>query len=105
MISFPFRLDPNGSIATVEQDADQYVEEQIALALLVRPGERIQVPTFGTADPAFAGFQVAALQRHLIDFGPRVTVRTVSIDYTSEGQERVAVDWERTDGNAAGGVA
>lgn len=97
LISFPFRIGGTGTIVSVEQDGDAYVEERIALALLTRPGERIQAPTFGTADPAFAGFEASALQRHLVDFGPAVRVRAVDIDYDADGNERVAVDWERRD--------
>jgi len=97
LISFPFRLDPTGSVATVEQDGDVEIGEHIALAMLTRPGERIQVPTFGVKDPAFSGFELGALQRHLDDFGPRVEVTTVSIDGTAEGKERAEVSWRRRD--------
>lgn len=95
LISFPFRIGGAGTVVTVEQDSDAYVEERIAQALLVRPGERIQVPTYGTADPAFVGFEASALQRHLVDFGPAVRVRAVDVDYDTDGNERVIVDWER----------
>lgn len=105
VISFPFRLDGTGSVASVPQDSDQYMEEQIALALLTRPGERIQVPTFGTADPAFARFQVSALQRHLLDFGPEIDVKSVAVDRTVEGQERVVVDWQRSERNVRANAA
>lgn len=97
LMSFPFRLDGAGSIATVEQDSDAEVDEQIALAMLTRPGERIQVPTFGVADPTFRGFQLGALQRHLTDFGPRVQVENLVITRTAEGREQVTVTWRRQD--------
>lgn len=95
VISFPFRLDGTGAVASVEQTSDQDVEEQIALAALTRPGERIQVPSFGVADPAFQHFQSAALQRHLIDFGPDVEVTSVTLAPQGDGRERVAVTWQR----------
>ena len=95
VISFPFRLDGTGAVASVEQNSDQDVEEQIALAALTRPGERIQAPTFGIADPAFQHFQAAALQRHLIDFGPEVDVTAVIATPDGDGRERVAVSWQR----------
>lgn len=97
VISFPFRLDGTGSVATVEQDSDVEVEEQIALAVLTKTGERIQVPTFGIADPAFSGFQAGALQRHLLDFGPNVTIQTVNTTPTVDGREEVVIDWTRVD--------
>lgn len=102
LISFPFRIGGTGTVVTVEQDGDAYVEERIAQALLTRPGERIQVPTYGTADPAFAGFEAGALQRHLVDFGPAVRVRAVDVAYDTDGNERVAVDWERRRSDVTG---
>jgi len=73
------------------------VEECIAMGMLTRPGERIQVPAFGVNDPAFASFQVSSLQRHLIDFGPPITITEVKVEPAREGQERVTVSWRRAD--------
>lgn len=95
VISFPFRLDTTGAVATVESDSDQEIEEEIAVAMLVRPGERIQCPTFGVNDPAFDGFVLGALQRHLLDFGPDITVTQVGQAQLSDGREQVTVAWER----------
>lgn len=97
LISFPVRLDGTGSFATVEQDSDADVDQQIALAMLTRPGERIQAPTFGVADPAFVGFQLGLLQRHLSDFGPQVDVTNLSLRRVAEGREEVTVTWQRRD--------
>jgi hypothetical protein len=95
LISFPFRLDPTGSVATVEQDSDAEIDEQIALAMLTRPGERIQVPNFGVADPAFVGFQAGALQLHCDDFGPEVNIINVKTSRPADGREEVVINWER----------
>ena len=95
LISFPMALDATGSIASVEQDSDAEVEQQLAVAMLTRPGERITVPTFGTADPAFAGFQLAALQRHCLDFGPDVTVTAAETKLLDGDREHVSLRWER----------
>lgn len=103
-MSFPFRLDPTGVVATVEQGSDMWIEELIALAMLTRPGERPQVPTFGVADPAFAAFQVGSLQRHLIDFGPPVSITSVIVAEQLEGRERVVVSWSRDEDTSARGV-
>lgn len=97
LIAFPFALDGTGAVATVEQDSDAEIDQHIALAMLTRPGERIQVPTFGVADPAFVGFQLGQLQRHLADFGPQVDVLTVSDQRLSEGREQVVITWQRRD--------
>lgn len=97
VISFPFRLDPTGSIATVEQDSDAEIDEQIAVAMSTRPGERIQVPGFGTADPAFVGFEGGALQRHCDDFGPDVEIMNVKTARPVDGREEVVINWVRRD--------
>ena len=102
VISFPFGLDATGAIASVEQNSDAEVDQQLAVAMLTRPGERITVPTFGTADPAFAGFQLAALQRHCLDFGPDVTVTAVDTKLLDGDREHVTLRWERP-GAAEGG--
>ncbi len=98
VFSFPFRLGSDGGIATVEQGSDAEIDEAIAVALLVEPGERILVPTFGVADPAFAGFELGALQRHLIDFGPSVDVVALDVrllDDVRGDREEVTVSWSR----------
>jgi len=95
-MSFPFRLDVTGAVASVEQNSDTWVEECIGIAMLTRPGERDQVPSFGVADPAFALFQVGSLQRHLLDFGPRVTITEVTVEQLVEGRERVVIAWRHT---------
>ena len=97
MIAFPFRLDPTGSIASVDQDSDAEIDQQIAVGMLTRPGERITVPTFGVHDPSFNHFLLGNLQRHCVDFGPDVTIRTVQTNQLTEGREQVTINWERPD--------
>jgi hypothetical protein len=95
---FPFGLGPGGSVATVEQGSDRDFENLIAVALYTRPGERIQAPTFGIADPAFSGWEEPALRRHILDFGPPVDISTVIVSRTSDGlgdREQVTVTWKR----------
>jgi len=101
LLSFPFRLNLTGAVASVEQGSDTWVEECIAMAMLTRPGERIQVPTFGVNDPAFSGFAVGSLQRHLVDFGPTITITEVQVAPAQEGLEQVTVSWRRADAGRA----
>lgn len=98
VLSFPFRLDPSGVAATVEHGSDAEVDELLAVAALTNPGERIQVPTFGIDDPSFAGFELGNMQRHVIDFGPDVTISAVRIARRADGREEVAISWTRTGG-------
>lgn len=98
-MSFPFRVDPRGSVATVEQGSDQEIEELLAVAMLTMPGERATVPSFGVADPAFVGFEQSNLQRHCNDFGPDVTVTLVGKSRRSDDREELTVAWERRGGS------
>ncbi len=99
VFDFPFGLGPGGAVAVVDQDSDRDIENLIAAALYTRPGERIQAPTFGIADPAFIGWEAPALNRHLLDFGPHVTATSVIVarlggDIRGD-REEVTVSWER----------
>jgi len=91
---FPFQLGPGGSVAVVEQNSDRDIDNCIAAALLTRPGERIQAPSFGIADPAFVGWEAPALTRHLLDFGPDVDVASVVVT-RREAKEEVTITWAR----------
>lgn len=95
---FPFRLGPGGSVLAVAQDSNRDLENLIAVAVLTSPGEREQCPTFGIADPVFAGWERPALERHLLDFGPDVDVQTVSVARRAGDREEVTVAWERHTG-------
>jgi len=96
-MAIPFGGDGAGRVRRVEQGSDQQIEQQIVLAMSTRPGERVTVPTFGVADPAFTGFEQGALQRHLDDFGPAVEITTLRVDRATEGRESVVIDWRRRD--------
>lgn len=94
-MSFPFRLDPGGTVVTVEQGTDTYIDEQLAVAMLTAPGERILVPTFGCNDPAFSGFEMGNLMRHVADFGPDVTIAEVGHRRHTDDTESLTITWNR----------
>lgn len=98
VLSFPFRIDPSGVAATVEHGGDDEINELIAVACLTTPGERVQVPTFGVADPVFVGFELGNLQRHVLDFGPEVTVSAVNKSRRSDDREELTISWSRIGG-------
>lgn len=95
VFAFPFAVGPNGSVATVEHESDDEYQQLIALACMIVPGEVPLAPTFGIDDPAFAGFDMANLARHVQDFGPPVTVEGVKIRPRSDGREEMTVHWTR----------
>ena len=95
---FPFQLGPGGTVATVDQDSDRDVENLLAVACLTHPGERAQAPSFGIADPAFSGWELTALERHCLDFGPDVILGSVTVGRISDmsgDREVVTISWDR----------
>lgn len=86
IISHPFRLGPNGSVVTVEQDSEQADIEQVAVLALTVIGERPLTPGFGITDPAFAGVIPAEIAAGVATFGPPVNVSDVTSSPLSDGQ-------------------
>jgi hypothetical protein len=94
VLSYPFRITPAGSVATVEQDSDDQKEELLAAIVLTRPGERDLVPGFGVPDPTFNGIDVAAVEGATTVFGPEVTITNVDVVVTSPASQDVTVEFE-----------
>lgn len=99
VLSFPFRVAPSGVAATVEHGSNAEIEELLAVAVLTQPGERILAPTFGIADPTFDGFELGNLQRHVLDFGPRVTIAAVEVARRGDDREELKIEWRRVGGD------
>lgn len=93
ILSHPFRLALDGTVAKVEQTSDAGAGEQIAVLCLTRPGERPLVPGFGLADPTFDGFQPSALAAALALWGPEVGLEAVDISQLDEATQRVDVSF------------
>ena len=70
ILSHPFRLTLTGTAATVEDGSTAANTEGIAILAMTRPGERPMCPSFGTTDPAFAGYDAAELSAALHLYGP-----------------------------------
>lgn len=51
-ISFPFRFDATGKVAT-QEDLGSNIAHHIAAVLLTRFGERVMLPPFGSAVPDY----------------------------------------------------
>lgn len=93
LISYPFRLNPNGSIATVEQESDQADAEQIAMLCLTEKGERVMVPAFGLTDPSFAGLDTGELALQIALYGPDVSISSVTAYYPDDATLKVNVEF------------
>lgn len=94
VISYPFRLDAGGQVATVEQGSDAASAEQIGLLLLIRQGERPLVPDFGVTDMVGQGLNEAELVAAITTFGPDVDIRDVDIREAGDGVQQVTVTFE-----------
>jgi hypothetical protein len=95
-LSFPFRLTPTGSVATVERGSDAEIDEAIAVLCLTTIGERRMRPTYGVPDPAFAGLHVGDVQVGLDEHGPQgVIVVSVDSEPINNSQEVADITWSR----------
>ena len=98
-ISYPFRLTPTGSVATVVPGSDAEIDEAIAVLCLTNLGERPMRPTFGVPDPTFAGVHVGDVQVGLDEHGPTgVTVVGVETNPVSNTQSVAEISWSRVEG-------
>lgn len=93
ILSYPFRLTANGSIATVEQASDQGNAEQIGVALLTIAGERPLQPGFGIPDPAFGGVQPGVVTAQVARYGPPVTVVAVDLISRTDTETDIRVSF------------
>lgn len=91
LIAYPFRLSPAGSVASVEEGSDAQLAQELAVAVLTRPGERVLAPEFGIDDPAFVGFDDQALRLHVALFGPPVEVDSVEVGFANDHTQDVVV--------------
>lgn len=97
LLSHPFRLEPNGSVATVEDGTDEAHAEGLAILALTRQGERTLVPDFGLPDPAFDEVSMADLNVGLIDYGPPVEVTDLTTTEVTDTLERVTITFDDAD--------
>lgn len=94
LISHPFRVAHDGTIATVTQDTDDQLREQIIIAIRTQPGERELVPSFGVIDPTFGRFQQELLVTQLAKFGPNVAIVKTDIHATDDTTSAVTVHFD-----------
>lgn len=97
ILSHPFRLRPDGSVATVEQETDEAHAEQLACLVLTRLGERDLAPGFGISDPTFAGIEASEIAAGVAAFGPPVDVTDVRETPRDDGRLDVVVTFTTDD--------
>lgn len=91
ILSFPFRLAPNGSAATVYQGSDQYYSEQIATIILTLQNERDYDLEFGMPDIAFDGFPYSNFQHQIQQYLPDLDHVTATVVAITEDTQTINV--------------
>lgn len=98
-LSFPIRVDPlSGGMAAVAPGSDEETNQEIALHVLVRPGEVPLHPSFGTpALPFGDGLDMGGVQLQLREHGhPDVRITDVTTEETpTPGAVSTRIHWER----------
>jgi hypothetical protein len=94
IISHPFRLLGNGTVATVDQSTDEANGEQLAVLALTRRGERVLRSAFGVGIDAFAVFDPTDLAAAVALYGPPVVLTDVEVTPRTETVVDVVVRFE-----------
>lgn len=94
LISFPFRLDPSGAVATRDSGSPDYLAEQLAVLCLTRPGERALVPNFGLTDPTFSDFDRTELEAKVQVFGPPVQITGTEVFWPRADRQEVSINFQ-----------
>ncbi len=96
VISFPFRLTPQGHVATALHGSDQEVEELLAALVLTHIGERPMEPDFGIPDPTWVGITLNDVETGLAEFGPPgVTIDSLDEEPLTDTQSSYVLSWSR----------
>lgn len=94
LLSFPFRLAPNGAVATVVQDTEAADREAIAALCLTVYGERPLQPGFGITDPTLLGIDPAEVAAGVGRYGPPVRIEAVEVVAVDDVRQLVQVTFE-----------
>ena len=94
LISYPFRLMPNGSVATLEDGTERYYAEELACLLSTRPGERVMEPEYGIEDPTFDMVVREEITAKVNTYGPPVTITDVTSNFPNESRMDIVVEFD-----------
>jgi phage baseplate assembly protein W len=101
-ISFPFRVDQSGSIAT--SSGGEGIDSSLRMVLMTAPGERVMRPKFGCKiwellfEPINAntlGLMAEAVREAVGRWEPRVTLHEVRVEPnpSADGQVMINIDY------------
>lgn len=94
LMSFPFRLGPDGSVVTLPQNSSDYYAELIAALIQTKPGELKQAPLFGVNDPTFAQIDAAELVYKVGLFGPPAQIISVRAKFITDTRQDIQVEFQ-----------
>jgi len=97
LISWPFRLAPNGSVVTRPDNTAEYYAEEITQLVTTRSGERPLVPQFGLDDPTFSFVDPQELAIKCDKFLIPVRILDVSTKQITDGQQDALVTFTPID--------
>src|SRR5690349_2333190 len=98
LIGFPFTLDGNGNVITLDDASDDYAAMELAVLMLTNEEERELVPDFGIIDPTFQEFNEVQFLTQVQRFQIPVTVLDIEQTYTEVNRLRVVVEYDTLDG-------
>lgn len=94
LLSFPFRLASDGTVATVLDGSDDANAEALAVLVQTIRGERPLAPDFGVTDPAWAELTAGEVNAQLDRFGPAIRVTDVTADPDGDRVARTVLTYE-----------
>lgn len=95
ILSHPFRVTPDGSVAVVEEGSTRANAEAIAILAGTLRGERPIVPEFGVTDPAMVAIDPREVSIGLATFGPPgVTLTRSESEPVDQQTERVHLTFQ-----------
>lgn len=97
VLTFPFAVDNNGVVLTVDSESDECYAQELALLVLTNTGERELVPDYGTNDPAFASFDEVDFLSQVELFGPPVIIKSINTRFTNDSQQTVDIEFDSFD--------
>lgn len=99
LISYPFRLTPARTVATVDDTTEAVIPEAITMLVLTRRGELPMCPGFGITDPLYTGgLDTHDLQAQLDLWGPDgVTIDSIISTPTDDTHASADVTWSYLD--------
>lgn len=98
VLAHPFRLGPDKTVVTVDQNSDAAIGQLIGSLVSTVRGERGLVRTFGVSDPQFSTLDEAEVSAGLALHGPAVQILSVEVTYPDLMTERAVITWDNNTG-------